>query len=433
MLTSVKSITMNKIKFIAPQWAIVLLLLCLAVFTADANTTTTIDEMDIEMSNRISNISSQVDLKLTPQVKKAIHAYTTKHRKGSENLLGRVSVYFPIFEKEIRAKNLPDELKYVAIIESSLKVDAKSYVGATGLWQFMKGTGRMYGLTINSTIDERRDVEKATAAALDYLTDLHAMFDDWTMAIAAYNCGPGNIRKAIRKSGGATDYWSIRKYLPKETQKYVPKFIAAAYLMNYYHDHELSPSIVEDELKYTASAEVFHHVSFDKLSKETGVPVELIKLLNPSYVKSYIPKNIKGRVLTLPEEPMYGYLDGRSSLDKLLFTSANKYYGVNLSKRSVADREVLKAMNKLPALLDVSAYGVGDQDEDPISHKILQIDTNNMYLPTEYIYHRLQKRESLNSVAKKYDGVTLGDLLRLNNIDLSNVPLAGSVIIVKKV
>ncbi len=423
---------MNKLKFIAPQWAIILLSLCLAVSTADANTTTAIDEMDVEMSNRISNISSQVDLKLTPQVKKAINAYTTQYRKGSENLLGRVSVYFPIFEKEIRAKNLPDELKYVAIIESSLKVNAKSYVGATGLWQFMKGTGRMYGLTVNSTIDERRDVEKATAAALDYLSDLHAMFDDWTMAIAAYNCGPGNVRKAIRKSGGATDYWSIRKYLPRETQKYVPKFIAAAYLMNYYHDHELSPTFVEDEVKYTASAEVFHHVSFDKLSKETGVEVDVIKLLNPSYVKNYIPKSAKGRVLTLPEVPMYGYLDDRAILGKLLFTSANKYYGRNMAKRSVADREVLKAMNSLPLVIDVAAYGRGTADALPLAEPSLHIDTNNMYLPTQYIYHRLQKRESLNSVAKKYDGVSLGDLLRLNNIDLLKAPVAGSVIIIKK-
>lgn len=424
---------MNIIKIITKRLVVVLPILLFLLSTSVLKADRTVNDLDIERLNRINNISSFVDLRLTPQVSKSIELYTNKHRKASENLLGRVSIYFPIFENKLRAKSLPDELKYISVIESSLHVDAKSHIGASGLWQFMKSTGKMYGLTVNSAVDERRDVEKATEAALDYLSDLYGMFDDWTLAVAAYNCGPGNVRKAIRKGGGIKDYWEIQQYLPRETQKYVPKFIAAAYLMNYYHDHDLVPVLPEDEVKYTATTNVYEHLSFSELSKETGLELDLIKLLNPLYLKNYIPKNNAGRKLTLPETNMYAFLEARSATEKLLYTNATKYYGRSVTHGASAERQVLASLTALPVGVQRNIFSSSDENNIPDPNQDQVMQASDMYIPSEYIYHKLQKRESLLSLADMYDGVSFEELIQLNNLDFSETPKAGSVIIVKKI
>ena len=199
---------------------------------------------------------------------------------------------------------MPTDLKYLSVIESGLKPSATSRSGAAGLWQFMKPTGKMLGLKINSTVDERRDIEKSTRAAADYLKQLYDRFDDWTLAIAAYNCGPGNLRKAIRKSGGKTTYWEIQQYLPRETREYVPKFIAMSYMMNYYYEHDLIPALVGEELVNTSSAKVFEKMNLKNLSSELSIDFEVVKTLNPSYVTNYIPHTVDGKynlVLPTPE------------------------------------------------------------------------------------------------------------------------------------
>jgi hypothetical protein len=169
----------------------------------------------------------------------------------------------------------------------------------------MRPTGRMMGLEINRTIDERRDIEKSTEAAADYLLHLYERFDDWTLAIAAYNCGPGNLRKAIRKSGGKRNFWEIEKYLPRETREYVPKFIAISYVMNYYFEHGLVPAIPDENLTNTSTAQVFEKINLRSLCKELDIDLKVMKTLNPSYIRNYIPKSEEGVYnLVLPTTEM---------------------------------------------------------------------------------------------------------------------------------
>ena len=245
---------------------------------------------DQVIKNRLDNLSSVIEINYTNEVGRRIRDYTVNYRIAGERILGRVDLFFPLFEQEIAKRNLPEELKYIAIVESNLDPMAYSKAGASGLWQFIKSTGRMQGLKIDRYIDERRDPEKSTKAALDYLSMLYGEFDDWTLAIAAYNCGPGNVRKAIRR-GNSTNFWQIRKYLPNETQKYVPRIIAAMYLMQYYHAHDLIPRRVDEDLKYVEKINDGKHHNFYKLSQELGVSYKLIRSLNPQFGTNSIPKN----------------------------------------------------------------------------------------------------------------------------------------------
>ncbi len=270
-----------------------------------------------EITNRLNALGANVDFKLTPDVKKYLDQYIVNHRHSSEILIGRSLYYFPMIEEKIIEKDLPAEIKYLAIVESALKPSARSKVGAVGLWQFMRTTARMYGLKIDNVIDERRDIVKSTEAALDYLNDLHNRFGDWTLALAAYNCGPGNVSKAMNLSGGK-DYWSIRNYLPTETRNYVPKFIAMAYLMNYYSDHELNPSVPETLFIETRKVKIFEKISFKQISELSGIDIETIRFYNPKFIGEFIPKTETGKLLTLPSEGMYTLLKEKGSVYKLI-------------------------------------------------------------------------------------------------------------------
>lgn len=294
---------MNRIKYIALQYKLILIALfigCTLLLKAEG----TDISIDGTIENRIFSLGSSIDVQYNAEVKRRIKQYTVNQRAMSEVLLGRSSIYFPVFEDIFQQKGLPLDLKYLSVVESGLRPKATSRSGAAGLWQFMRPTGRMMGLEINRTIDERRDIEKSTEAAADYLLYLHEKFGDWTLAIAAYNCGPGNLRKAIRKSGGKRNFWEIRKYLPKETREYVPKFIAISYVMNYYNEHDLVPEIPHDDFMNTSSAQVFEKINLYKLSKELGIELEVMSTLNPSYIRNFIPKSEKGiynLVLPTPE------------------------------------------------------------------------------------------------------------------------------------
>jgi len=260
--------------------------------------------MDRTIENRIFSLGSSVDVKYNAEVKRRVRQYTIKQRSMSEVLLGRSSIYFPVFEDIFMEKGIPLDLKFLSVVESGLRPKATSKSGAAGLWQFMRPTGRMMGLKINRTIDERRDIIKSTEAAADYLLHLYERFDDWTLAIAAYNCGPGNLRKAIRKSGGKRNFWEIKKYLPKETREYVPKFIAMSYVMNYYYEHDLVPDVPNEDLIHTSTAQVFEKINLRKLSEELDIELSVLRTLNPSYIRNFIPKTDEGLynlVLPTPE------------------------------------------------------------------------------------------------------------------------------------
>lgn len=206
-----------------------------------------------------------------------------------ERLMALSTYYFPLFEQEFDKYDIPLEIKYLAIVESALNPRAKSRVGATGLWQFMFTTGKMHGLDVSSYVDERMDPMMATEAAAQYLSSLYKVFGDWDLVLASYNSGPGNVNKAIRRSGGATDYWHLRRFLPRETAGYVPAFLATLYLFEYAEEHNFQPNNPDVVFFETDTIHVKQMLTFDQISKVTGVEKEMLQFLNPSYKLDIIP------------------------------------------------------------------------------------------------------------------------------------------------
>ena len=224
-----------------------------------------------------------------PALESVINNYLKRHKPTMEKLMGVSEFYFPLFEENLDRHNIPLELKYLAIVESGLRPKAKSRVGATGLWQFMFTTGKMYGLDVNSYVDERMDPILATKAACEYLSKLYELFDDWDLALASYNSGPGNVSKAIRRSGGYTNYWNIRQNLPRETAGYIPAFLATMYLFEYAEEHGYQPE--RPPVSYFASdtIRVKKTIALDQVSRFTGTSLETLQFLNPVYKLDVIP------------------------------------------------------------------------------------------------------------------------------------------------
>jgi len=262
---------------------------------------------DEEIKERLDKLSNQIPMRFNRLVKSHIKAYVERRRSSSETIISRSTIYFPIFESALIRHNIPSELKYLAIIESALNPTAKSPVGAKGLWQFMPATGKQYNLRINKTVDERSDPYMASDAAARFLKDLYQRYDDWLLVIAAYNCGPGRVNKAIKKAGGAKDYWKIIRYLPKETRNYVPAFIAASYMMNYYHLHNLYPIFPEYDLQVTEKVKLYKQMTLKEIAEKSGVNLETVQFLNPSYKKGYVPKSSKGYLVVLPMSEMIDF------------------------------------------------------------------------------------------------------------------------------
>ena len=253
--------------------------------------------------SRIEHINSQTPFQIdyTPLLEETIINYLKNRQATYLELYSKSDYFFPIFENALQKYNVPLELKYIPVIESALNPRAKSRVGATGLWQFMFNTAKDLDLKVNSYVDERMDPIKSSEAAAKYLSELYARFNDWNLAIAAYNYGPGNIRRAI-KASGYSNFWNLRGYLPKETANYVPSFIATLYLFEFAHKHEIKMKSKEMKLALTDSIPIKKMVSFSHIADKIGVPIDTLKFLNPSYIHSIIP-NVKNKqyYLTLPQ------------------------------------------------------------------------------------------------------------------------------------
>ncbi|RMF26554.1 MAG: LysM peptidoglycan-binding domain-containing protein [Bacteroidetes bacterium] len=235
-------------------------------------------------------------------------------RRDAELMLGRGVMYFPIIEHYLSQYNLPQGMKYLPLVESSMRPKAVSHVGATGLWQFMPATARQFGLRVNHYLDERRDPYKSTEAALRYLAYLYEKYESWELALAAYNAGSGTVDRAIRRAG-STDFWKIRSYLPRETRQYVPKLIVATYIGEYHQEHGLQPRYPDFELQFTRTVKVYHYITFLEIAKATGASPTTLYKLNPGYKKGVIPSNPKGNYLILPEavvESFRAYLRKRN-------------------------------------------------------------------------------------------------------------------------
>ena len=252
-----------------------------------------------EYRERIQSLSNEIEFRIDPLIKERIELRLSKAKVHTEIMLGKAEIYFPIFEEYLEKYEIPHLLKYLAIIESALEPRARSHAGAGGLWQFMPSTGRMYKMEISSTVDERSDTYKATEAAAELLAKLKEYHGDWCLALASYNCGAGRVNKAI-KSAGTTNYWEVRRFLPVETQKYVPFFMAMVYVGEYAHLHDINPVSASKHLVQTDTIHYSGSTTLAQLAKEVGVDVDTVRFLNPSYLKNYVPKRSEGSIIVLP-------------------------------------------------------------------------------------------------------------------------------------
>ncbi len=425
--------------------------------------------------DRLQSIESPLEFPFNSKIKAYIELYTQKKREQVEIMLGLSEYYFPMFEEALDAAGLPLELKYLPIIESALNPRAFSRAGASGLWQFMYGTGKMYGLRVDSYVDDRRDPVKSTQAAVKYLKDLYKQYGDWYLVIAAYNCGPGNVNKAIYRTGGKRDFWQIYYRLPRETRGYVPAFIAAAYTMTYHNEHLISPKAA-DIVMSTDTIMISDPLHFKQVSEVTGVSIDQLRSLNPQYRLDIIPAQKKTYALTIPAKITEEFITFEDSIfsyqrekyfasDRLIVNPANSYHTPSAPKNKskvyytvksgdavglIADwfdvyssdlrywnnirRNLIRAGQKLVVYVPENKVGHYKQinsmsyaQKQALSGKVvpgksLASNTRSTTSDTgvdnssNYEYYTVRSGDNLWSIAKKYPGISNTDIMRLNGI-----------------
>jgi len=312
-----------------------------------------------------------------PSVISAIEDFGMRRRSTIKIALGRSKLYFDMFEAILDKHGLPYELKYLAVVESMLLPKAKSRAGALGLWQFMYGTGKMFGLIENSFIDERMDPIKATEAACMYLKKLYSIYNDWNLALAAYNAGPGNVNKAIRRADGRSTYWEVRPFLPKETQDYVPRFMAIAYLMEHHAIHNIVPAEAKFTYYDVDTVCLRKGVQMQRVEALVGIPVQEIQMLNPIYKGTYIPKTEPQQCVTLPLEKIALFIE----YEEDIYKSDNIFLN----------------------------------DSDALVDSLDMVNTSDVAYEYKMRYHKVKKGETLTMVAKKY-GTTKSQIMKLNGM-----------------
>ncbi len=406
---------------------------------------------DTIIAARLASLPTLIEMPYNQIVGSYIDTYTRRSRSLTSYLLGASDHYLPLFEQELEKAGLPLELKYLPIIESALKPQATSRVGAAGLWQFMIATGKMYGLEVNSLVDERRDPIKSTQAAVKFLQDLYAMYNDWTLAIAAYNCGPGNVNKAIRRTGGKRDYWQIYYYLPRETRGYVPAFIAANYAMNFYEEHEICPAYVEIP-QANDTVMIAKEIDLVQVAKALDTPIEQVRLLNPQYRADIVPGNTKPYALRLPNEELLAFIDqqdtiiSRSLVEKRHTVAPAGYSTIGStpsgpytlhkiksgeSLSTIAQRygisvSTLKQWNNLystriTAGKSLRIYGkTANTKSEPASKESVEKYAN---WTGDVAYHTVKSGENLWLIAQKYPGVSADNIKALNKLNSNNLKI----------
>ncbi|MDY0097737.1 MAG: transglycosylase SLT domain-containing protein [Bacteroidales bacterium] len=434
--------------------------------------------------DRLNKLQSVIRLPYNSIIRNHIHVYTVKLRKNFSAILGLTSYYFPLIEDIFDSYGIPVELKYMAIIESALNPNAVSRVGATGLWQFMYSTGRNYGLTINSVVDERRDPVKSTHAAARYIKDLYNIYEDWILVLAAYNCGPGNVNKAIRRSGNKKDYWEIYYRLPRETRGFIPQYVAATYSVNYYSDHNIRP--LPMNLPVTTDTIVVNKdIHLNQISEVMGIPLGELRTLNPQYRTGLVPGSAKPFSLTLPVTHISDFIDLNDTIvnhrrdvylsgtarvtdpsrstyvpadvkgkTKLLYTVKEgdnlgfiaEWYRVGLSDLRYWNniyRNVIRIGQKLAIYVDPSKADqysrintMSFAEKQKMTGKSVSSGPAPAMNPSgstdEYITHIVRYGDTIWDIVKKYGNVSTTDVLSLNNITDPGKIKVGQVLKIKK-
>ena len=369
---------------------------------------------------RLSRIPSVMELAYNDIVQRFIDRYSGRLRYSVSYLLGAANFYIPIFEEALETYQLPLELKYLPIIESALNPKAVSRAGAAGLWQFMPGTGKQYGLELNSLVDERRDPVKSSYAAARYLRDLYKIFGDWNLVIAAYNCGPENINKAIRRYRAAKgrtqedetitaadkDYWQIYPYLPAETRGYVPAFIAANYIMTYYCEHNICPMTTNLPAQ-TDTVMVHRDVHLEQIAGVIGTNIDLLKSLNPEYRRDIVPGNTKPSPIRLPLADSGKFIDNEDSI-------YNYRTSELLTKRAVVD------VNDDVPTFSRSKRSYSRRSARNGSRRSARNSRRGSRSSSSRGSVTIQKGQTLSQIAKR-NGTTVEKLRRLNGIKGNNI------------
>ncbi len=417
---------------------------------------------------RLRDIEQVVDLSYNNVVKNFIKLYTEKRRTLSEVIIGLSEYYFPMFEETLDKYDMPLELKYLAIIESALNPGARSRVGANGMWQFMYGTAKSMKLEITSFVDERRNPEKSTDAAARYLKKLYDTYGDWHLAIAAYNCGPGNVNRAIRRSGGKESYWDIYYRLPRETRGYVPAFVAACYFMNYYKEHNLLPRLPGIPIN-TDTVMVNNYLHFNQLSATLNISKEELRSLNPMYRRDVVPaKKEKPYPVVLPEEKIMEFIDKDTAVfayerekyfpdntlvkptesagyftpvdikgkDKIFYTVKagdnvgyiSSWFHVRSSDLKYWNnihRNLIRAGQKLviyvpkgqkPKYEKLNSMSLAQKQATIGKTVNTAKETPPKPLDPGYVYYTVKKGDTLWDIAQKYAGISSTEIMKLNNL-----------------
>lgn len=426
--------------------------------------------------SRLSRIPSVISLTYNPIVRQYIEMYTYRKRDKVQVMLGYAEYYFPKFDEIFDYYGLPNELKYISIIESALNPRARSRTRAIGVWQFMYGTAKLYGLTMNSLVDDRRDPIKEAHAAARYTKDLYAIFGDWQLVVAAYNCGPGNVNKAIRRAGGKRDFWDIYRYLPRETRGYVPAFIAAVYTFNYYKEHNIIPIAVSMPLK-TDTIIINRPLHLMQVSEMLKIPVGQLRDINPQYLNDIIPAKGASYPLALPVEYTSRFLELKDSIftykDSIYFRtkelskspnySAFKNGSVKPSGNYKAIYYFVKSGETLGTLAIHFNCRINDLMDwnDLYGSRIRAGQRLIIYLPknvaanyeqqtnvqqtndsalkkssnidgsAKFIYYTVKQGDSLWEIAKRYPGTTFDDICRWNNLSSNTSLLPGQLLKIK--
>ncbi|MFD1094506.1 LysM peptidoglycan-binding domain-containing protein [Salegentibacter chungangensis] len=388
------------------------------------------------------NARTPFNIEYNPILESVIKSYLKRNKKAMERLMALSDYYFPMFEQQLDRYDIPLEIKYLAIVESALNPRAKSWVGATGLWQFMYTTGKAHGLDISSYVDERMDPTMSTEAAAKYLANLYGIFGDWDLVLASYNSGPGNVSKAIRRSGGSNNYWHLRRYLPRETAGYVPAFLATLYIFEYAEEHGFQPNRPEVAYFETDTIKVKEMITFDQVTKVTGVDKEMLQFLNPSYKLNVIPYvDDEDYVLRLPREASGVFVNNEKAIYKYASEEIKEekdklpnyveaedriryrvrrgdYLGKIAEKYGVGISSIKRWNNLRSNNLRIGQYLTIYPRKPVVSGGSTASKSHNKSTPKVYT---VKKGDSLWSISKKFPGVTVQNLRAWNNVNSNHL------------